>query len=139
MAKTFYSVPPEYVRRQVWVRWDLRLVRIVNARMEQIAVHARQQPGRFSTDPIHVHSQKRAASENGARNGCWTRFACSASIQPPATWVEATMKEWDIQGIRSLQGFLRGTLHVGARDEPAICKVEGASPGGGQGDAQRVE
>ncbi len=26
--KAFYSVPPEYLGRTVWVRWDVRLVRI---------------------------------------------------------------------------------------------------------------
>jgi hypothetical protein len=45
----YYSVPPEYLARQVWVRWDTRLVRIFNDRMEQMRVHARQEPGRFSS------------------------------------------------------------------------------------------
>jgi hypothetical protein len=42
LAQTYYSVPPEYVGRRVWVWWDLRLVRIFNTRMEQIALHAGQ-------------------------------------------------------------------------------------------------
>ena len=48
----YYSVPPEYLARRVWVRWDARLVRIFNDRMEQIAVHVKQEPGRFSTQAI---------------------------------------------------------------------------------------
>src|SRR5690606_37533885 len=28
VAKAYYSVPPEYLTRTVWVRWDARLVRI---------------------------------------------------------------------------------------------------------------
>src|SRR5690606_2194639 len=28
VAKAYYSVPPEYLARTVWVRWDARLVRI---------------------------------------------------------------------------------------------------------------
>ena len=47
--KAYYSVPPEYLARRVWVRWDARLVRIFNERLEQIAVHVRHEPGRFST------------------------------------------------------------------------------------------
>jgi transposase len=31
--------------RQVWVRWDGRMVRVFNCRMEQIAVHAQRPPG----------------------------------------------------------------------------------------------
>src|SRR5215469_12032019 len=37
--KAYYSVPPEYLARTVWVRWDGRMVRIFNERFEQITVH----------------------------------------------------------------------------------------------------
>jgi len=40
VAKAYYSVPPEYVGRRLWVRWDSRLVRLFNDRWEQLAVHA---------------------------------------------------------------------------------------------------
>ena len=58
VAKAYYSVPPEYLGHKLWVRWDLRLVRIFNGRMEQIAVHVRQEPGRFSTH-ARSHSSPR--------------------------------------------------------------------------------
>ena len=45
----YYSVPLEYLTRTVWVRWDAPLVRIFNHRLEQVAIHARQPPGKFST------------------------------------------------------------------------------------------
>ena len=48
VAKSYYEVPPEYVGRQVWARWDARAVRVFNERMEQVQVHARIEPGRFS-------------------------------------------------------------------------------------------
>ena len=104
VAKTYYSVPPEYVRRRVWVRWDLRLVRIFNSRMEQIALHARQQPGRFSTDPIHIHSRKRSAIENGAD---WLLNQAALLGRYCGSWAEAMMKNRGPQGIRVLQGFLQ--------------------------------
>ena len=34
VAKTFYSVPPEYLGREVWVRWNGRSVRVFNDRMQ---------------------------------------------------------------------------------------------------------
>ena len=40
VQRAYYSVPPEYVGRQVWVRWESRLVRVFNQRREQIALHA---------------------------------------------------------------------------------------------------
>ena len=43
--RAYYSVPPEYLARRVWVRWDARMVRVFNDRMEPVAVHARQRAG----------------------------------------------------------------------------------------------
>ena len=49
--KAYYSAPPEYVGRQVWVRQEARLLRLYNTRREQIALHALAEPGKFTTDP----------------------------------------------------------------------------------------
>ena len=48
VAKAYYEVAPEYIGQQVWVRWDSRCVRIFNDRMEQIRMHTRLEPGKFS-------------------------------------------------------------------------------------------
>jgi hypothetical protein len=48
VAKAFYEAAPEYIGRQVWVRWDSRCVRIFNERMEQVGIHTRIEPGKFS-------------------------------------------------------------------------------------------
>ena len=45
VEKAYYSVPPEYVTRRVWVRWDSRLVRIFDHKMQQIALHTKREPG----------------------------------------------------------------------------------------------
>ncbi len=112
VAKTYYSVPPEYVGRKVWARWESRLVRIFNPRMEQIALHARQPPGRFSTDPGHIHARKRSALENGAD---WLLGRHSGD------WAEAMLKQRGVQGLRVLQGFLQ----LAAKHAPV--NVEAAS------------
>jgi hypothetical protein len=59
VQRAYYSVPPEYVGRQVWVRWESRMVRVFNQRREQIALHALAEPGKFTTDPNHQHSPYR--------------------------------------------------------------------------------
>ena len=46
--RSYYSVPPEYVGRQVWVRLESQLVRVLNQRREQIALHAEAEPGKFT-------------------------------------------------------------------------------------------
>lgn len=48
LGKAYYEAPPEYIGRAVWVRWDGRMVRILNERLEQIAIHPRLEPGQFS-------------------------------------------------------------------------------------------
>jgi transposase len=53
VAKAYYSAPPEYLGRHVWARWDKHLVRIFNQRFEQIDLHVRVEPGRFSTHAYH--------------------------------------------------------------------------------------
>ena len=47
VEKAFYTVPPEYISQEVWVRWDSREVRVFNLRWEQIKLHARLAPGQF--------------------------------------------------------------------------------------------
>lgn len=48
VAKAYYEAPPEYIGRVVWARWDGRTVRLLNERLEQIAMHVRLEPGQFS-------------------------------------------------------------------------------------------
>lgn len=48
VAKSFYEVPPEYISRRVWVRWDGRVVRILNERLEAVQIHTRIEAGKFS-------------------------------------------------------------------------------------------
>ena len=51
VQRAYYSVPPEYVGRQVWVRWESRLVRVFNQRREQIALHALGRTGQIYHRP----------------------------------------------------------------------------------------
>jgi transposase len=103
VAKAYYSVPPEYLGRTLWVRWDLRLVRIFNSRMEQIAVHVRQEPGRFSTQDQHIATQKRSGIERGTVH----LLRRVRMIGEHATrWAESMLQTRGIQGVRVLQGLL---------------------------------
>jgi hypothetical protein len=103
VAKAYYSVPPEYVGRQVWVRWDGRLVRVFNHRFEPIAVHAQHEPGRFSTRSEHIHSKKISSVERGAE---WL-LKKTALIGPGAgRWAEAMLQERGIEGVRVLVGLV---------------------------------
>jgi transposase len=103
VAKAYYSVPPEYLARHVWVRWDGRLVRIFNERLEQIAVHVQHEPGRFSTQPQHIVAEKISGVERGA---AWL-LGQVRRLGPQSTrWAEAVIAVRGVEGVRVLQGLL---------------------------------
>lgn len=103
VAKAYYSVPPEYMQRGVWARWDAKMVRLFNDRMEPIAVHVRQEPGRFQTDPAHIHSHKRALIEHGAD---WMLDRCRLLGAGAGTWAENLYQQRGAECLRVLQGLL---------------------------------
>jgi len=120
VAKAYYSAPPEYLGRTVWVRWDARLVRLFNHRMESIAVHSRREPGRFSTHPQHIAAEKISGVERGAewllRKVRW--------IGPQTTrWAETMVKTRGIQGVRVLQGLVALTHRHPAEALEEACET----------------
>jgi hypothetical protein len=112
VAKAYYSMPPEYLGRRVWVRWDARLVRVFNERWEQVAVHVRQEPGRFSTQKQHIASAKIAGVERGA---VWLLSRIRLLGALAAQWAEAVIEHRGVEGVRVLQGLLsRASRQSGA-------------------------
>ena len=104
VARAYYAVPPEYLAREVWVRWDSRMVRIFNERMQPIAVHTRQKPGRFSTPPQYIASEKISAVERGAT---WLLDRVTSRLGPHSTaWAKAMIQARGVEGVRVLQGLL---------------------------------
>lgn len=103
VAKAYYSVPPEYLARRVWARWDGRCVRVFNDRMELIATHVRHEPGRFSTQPMHIASEKISGIERGAE---WLLGKIARIGTQAAQWSEAALRVRGIEGLRVLQGLL---------------------------------
>jgi hypothetical protein len=98
----YYSVPPEYLARRVWVRWDGRLVRIFDAKMQPIATHVQRDPGRFSTHQEHIVTEKINAVERGTG---WL-LQQIRRIGPCATrWAEALVATRGIESVRVLQGL----------------------------------
>jgi transposase len=103
VAKSYYTAPPEYLGRTVWARWDAHLVRIFNQRMEQIRVHTRQAPGKFSTHPDDIHPRKISGVERGA---AWLLTKAANIGDNAAAWAAAMLQARGIEGVRVLQGLL---------------------------------
>ncbi len=118
--KAYYSVPPEYLSRSVWVRWDSRVVRVFNQRFEQVAMHVKHEPGRFSTQNSHIPKEKRSGIERGA-----TRLLNQASLIGPQSgrWAEQMVQQRGVQGVRVLMGLLNlANRHPYDRIEQA-CEI----------------
>jgi transposase len=103
VGRAYYSVPPEYLARRVWVRWDGRLVRVFNDKQEQIAVHVRHEPGRFSTQSQHIAGPKISGVERGA---AWLLGQVRRLGPHSLRWAEAMLAARGVEGVRVLQGLL---------------------------------
>jgi hypothetical protein len=120
VAKAYYSVPPEYLGRRVWVRWDGRMVRIFNHRLVQIAVHAQRGPGQFSTQDPHIVSEKISAVERGTD---WQLRRISLIGEHAERWAAAMLLERGIAGVRVLTGLMSlANRHDSASIERA-CRI----------------
>lgn len=120
VAKSYYSVPPEYLGREVWARWNNHTVRIFNERMEQIAMHARRRPGRFSTHSQHIATEKINTVERGAE---WLLKKISWVGPQTTRWAQAMLADHGVEGIRVLQGLLALTKKHTSDELESACEL----------------
>jgi len=118
--KAYYSVPPEYLGRSVWVRWDSRVIRVFNHRFEQIAIHTKRDPGRFSTQSRHVPNEKRCGIERGA-----AYLLNKVSLIGPQTgrWAEQMIHQRGIRGVRVLMGLMNLANKHSSQDIEQACEI----------------
>lgn len=99
--KAYYSVPPEYIGQDVWVRWDSREVRIFNPRWEQIKLHRHLEPGQF--DQVlglgggHGRLQQQLDYWLGRANELG---------QPCGQWCHQVVEQKGPLGLRSVMGLI---------------------------------
>jgi len=103
IAKAYYSVPPEYTRHEVWVRYDGRLVEIFNDTMARICVHAQKEPGQRSTCKEHIPPEKIANPELGNE---WMLKKAWIIGDAAHAWAIAMLVERGVPGTRVLNGLL---------------------------------
>jgi transposase len=119
--RAFYSVPPEYLGRELWVRGESRLIRIYTLKMEPVTVHARAEPGRSATEQAHIHPLKRRIADRGVSymlSRCEEIGPCSGA------WALAMHKHRGIEAVRVLQGLLSlARVHPHERLEVAAGKA----------------
>ena len=123
--KAYYSVPPEYLGRRVWVRWDARTIRVFSrfghaVAGEPIALHVKREPGRFSTQPGHIASDKISCVEYGA---AWLLSRASLIGPHAGRWGESMMQARGVQGVRVLQGLISLTQRHPAMAIEQACEI----------------
>jgi transposase len=120
VVRAYYSVPPEYLGRTVWVRWDARLVRVFNDRLEQIAVHARHEQGRFSTQAAHIAREKISGLERGAK---WLLQKVRLIGPHSSAWADAMLTARGIEGTRVLLGLIALTKRHSSEVLEQACQT----------------
>ena len=103
VAKAYYSVPPEYTRRELWVRHDGRLVEIFNDAMERLCVHAQKEPGQRSTRREHIPPEKISNPELGNE---WMLRKAWVIGDGAHAWARAMLAARGVPGTRVLNGLL---------------------------------
>jgi transposase len=119
VERAFYEAPPELIGREVWVRWDSRCVRIFNERMEQVGMHTRQEPGKFS------HSLGAGGFSAPVLSSCryWVSRAAVLGEQC-GQWAQSALDARGPESLRSIMG-LCGLIrkHSGAVLNTACAKA----------------
>jgi transposase len=106
VEKAFYHVPPEYLRQDVWVRYDNREVRIftknTDGSLKQIQVHRRLEPGKFT-------NARGIGGGQGSLQANLDYWLKRASQLGPSCegWARAVAQNRGIGGMRSLMGLVR--------------------------------
>jgi len=113
----YYRVPTEYVGREVWARWDGRMVRIFNLRMEPIAVHASLEPGRFTP--------REPGTENSPGVSQTAEYWCQRAGQIGpwcGEWAQRVHADRGIESIRALMGLWHLGRRVGRAPLERVCQ-----------------
>jgi transposase len=110
VEKAFYHVPPEYLRQEVWVRYDSREVRIFtknpDGSLKQIQVHRRLEPGKF-TNARGIGGGQGSLQAN---LNYWLKRA--SELGPNCEgWARAVAQNRGIGGMRTLMGLVRLVDH----------------------------
>ena len=101
VSRSYYRVPPEYIGCTVWARWDRHCVRIFNNRWEQIIVHAKLEPGKF-TKPLGVGGGRGTLEHNLS----YALKLAGELGQPCADWAQGLVQQRGPLAIRTLMGLV---------------------------------
>ena len=118
--KAYYSAPPEFVGRRLWVRWDAHIVRLFDHHWQQLAENAKAEPGRFRTAGQHIPKEKMSSVERGTK-----ALLRQVSTIGPHTqrWADATVQTRGVEAVRVLLGLRALAGKYDAADLEKACQA----------------
>lgn len=116
VGKSWYEAPAEYVGTTVWARWDGRVVRLLNGKLEQIAMHTRLEPGRFS----HCLGV-RGFNGTVAQTIAYWQSRAAALGEAAGRWAERAFGQRGAEATRSVMGLCQLKDKHSAMDINAAC------------------
>ena len=114
--KAYYEAPPEFIGRELWVRWDARMVRLFSERMEQIGCHAWHEPGKFSRC-LGVRGLHGTIKESAQ----YWHSRAAALGEAAGRWAQRALDARGAEALRSIMGLCRLAEKRRARDLNAAC------------------
>lgn len=122
--RAYYHVPCEYIGRIVWVRYDSRMVRVFNTRMELVATHVHLQSGTFSAV---LGAQGRPCATIEESITYWSERSSRLGVHARA-WVDALLQHRGQMGLRTVQGLVAlSRKHSSAAIDRACAKALSSS------------
>lgn len=103
VARAYYQVPPEYIGRRLWVRWDSRMLRLFDERMCPIISHVRLEPGQFS-HCLGARGTRRDQPHHTSLYWIGRLALLGASVEK---WATGLARQRPDHCIRVMQGLLR--------------------------------
>jgi transposase len=123
VAKAYYEAPPEFIGRQLWVRWDGRMVRLFNERMEQIACHTRLEAGKFSRC-LGVRGLNGSIRQS---TDYWHSRAAAVG-EAAGRWARRALDQRGAEALRSIMGLCQlAGKHRAAEIDAACSKAMSAA------------
>lgn len=118
VERAYYEVPEEYIGRDVWVRWDGRIIRVFNEQLVQIAVHARVEKGRFRWSENTTSRNRLLGREHTAS---WLQQRAARIGPKCGAWAAGILLHRGLEGIRPLYGLLAQARKYRAEALERVC------------------
>lgn len=97
----YYEVPAQYIGKQVWARWDSRMVRVFDAKMQPVTSHPRLEKGSY-THVLGVSGCRGSVEQSVG----YFRNKVISMGEHTLAWADAMIASDKDRALRRLQGLL---------------------------------